>query len=147
MSSSVIRLAYVAIRRRAEARRSGGITIPDLEPGPGAAQAIAEALHEVASPANGPVVAVTQPATAPETHSTRQTPTQGAALIDVETVTGTASIPSSVTLTQRIAVAHDIDHRATVPLQLELFDSATTKSRNDVAVRALNVAIAAVLLL
>jgi lipopolysaccharide/colanic/teichoic acid biosynthesis glycosyltransferase len=147
MSSSVIRLAYVAIRRRAVARRSGGITLPDLEPGPGAEEAVAQALNEVA-PAAPPVVsAISQPATTPETHTTRQAPPQGAALIDVGTVTGAAAIPSSVTLTQRVAVARDIDSGAAVPLQLELFEAATTRSRSDVAIRALNVVIAAGLLL
>ena len=147
MSSSVIRLAYIAIRRRAEARRSGGITLPDLEPGPGAEEAVAQALNEVA-PTTPPVVAaVTQPTSAPETHTTRHAPPQGAALIDVDTVTGAGGFPSSVTLTQRVASARDIDTGAAVPLHLELFEAATARSRSDVAIRALNVAIAAVLLL
>ena len=133
MSSSVIRLAYVAIRRRAEARRSGGITLPDLEPGPDAEQAVAHALDEVA-PAG------------PETLTTRQAAPQATALIDVDTVTS-ATIPSSVRLTQRIAVAHDIDSGGTVPLQLRLVEEAAATSRSDVAIRMLNVAIAAVLLL
>ncbi|MDQ3949676.1 MAG: sugar transferase [Gemmatimonadota bacterium] len=145
MSSSVIRLAYVAIRRRAEARRSGGITLPDLEPGPGAEEAVAQALHDVA-PTGSPVVGAAQPTAAPETHTTRQAPPQGAALIEVDTVTGAAAIPSSVTLTQRVAVARDIDSGAAVPLQLELFEAATARWRSDVAIRALNVVIAAVLL-
>lgn len=145
MSSSVIRLAYAAIRRRAEARRSGGITLPDLDPGPDAADAIAEALHDVAPAA--PAIAVTaQPTAAPETHTTRQVPPQGAALIDVDTVTGAATIPSSITLTQRVAVARNIDTGTTVPLQRELFDGAAATSRGEIAIRALNVAIAAVLL-
>jgi lipopolysaccharide/colanic/teichoic acid biosynthesis glycosyltransferase len=147
MSSSVIRLAYVAIRRRAQARRSGGITLPDLEPGPGAEEAVAQALSEVASAASPVVAAISQATTAPETHTTRQAPPQGAALIDVGTVTGAATIPSSVTLTQRIAVARDIDSGADVPLQMELFEAASARSRSDVAIRALNVVIAAALLL
>jgi lipopolysaccharide/colanic/teichoic acid biosynthesis glycosyltransferase len=146
MSSSVIRLAYVAIRRRAEARRSGGITLPDLEPGPGAAEAVAQALQEVAPTAPPIVTSVTQATAAPETHTLRHTAPQGAALIDVDTVTGAGAIPSSVTLTQRIAVARDIDTGAAVPLQLELLEGATARSRGDVAIRWLNVAIAAVLL-
>jgi lipopolysaccharide/colanic/teichoic acid biosynthesis glycosyltransferase len=145
MSSSVIRLAYIAIRRRAAARRSGGITLPDLEPGAGAEEAVAQALHDVA-PAAPPFAALTQPIAVPETHTTREAPPQGAALIDVDTVTGPLAIPSSVTLTQRVAVARDIDTGATVPLQLELFEAATATSHGDVAIRALNVAIAAVLL-
>jgi lipopolysaccharide/colanic/teichoic acid biosynthesis glycosyltransferase len=146
MSSSVIRLAYVAIRRRAEARRSGGITLPDLDPGPEAADAIAQALHDVA-PAPPPIIApTTQASAAPETHSTRHAPPQGAALIDVDTVTGAATIPSTVTLTQRVAVARNIDTGAAVPLQLELFDGAAAARRGEIAIRALNVAIAAVLL-
>jgi lipopolysaccharide/colanic/teichoic acid biosynthesis glycosyltransferase len=144
MSSSVIRLAYVAIRRRAEARRSGGITLPDLEPGPGAEDAIAQALHEVGPTA--PVISA-QPTAVPDTHTTRQVPPQGAALIDVDTLTGAGTIPSSVTLTQRVAVARDIDTGATVPLQLELFEAASAQSRSDVAIRLLNVAIAAVLII
>src|ERR687895_578063 len=128
MSSSVIRLAYVAIRRRAQARRSGGITLPDLEPGPGAEEAVAQALSEVASVASPVVAAISQATAAPETHTTRQAPPQGAALIDVGTVTGAAAIPSSVTLTQRVAVACDIDSGAAVPLQLELFEAATSRS-------------------
>src|SRR5688572_33393588 len=87
MSSSVIRLAYIAIRRRAEARRSGGITLPDLDPGPDAADAIAQALHDVAPVASPSVASTTQSTAAPETHSTRHVPPQGAALIDVDTVT------------------------------------------------------------
>jgi lipopolysaccharide/colanic/teichoic acid biosynthesis glycosyltransferase len=147
MSSSVIRLAYVAIRRRAEARRSGGITLPDLDPGPEAEDAIAQALHDVA-PITPPVIkASTQPTAAPETQTTRHAPPQGAALIDVCTVTSAGTIPSSVTLTQRVAVARDIDTGAAVPLQLELFEGASARSRSDVAIRALNVVIAAVLLL
>jgi lipopolysaccharide/colanic/teichoic acid biosynthesis glycosyltransferase len=147
MPSSVIRLAYVAIRRRAAARRSGGITLPDFEPGPGAAEALAQALHQVA-PTTPPVPGdVTRPRAASETHTTRQAPPQGAALIDVDTVTGAGAIPSSVTLTQRVAVARDIDTGAAVPLQMELFEATMARSRSDVAIRALNVAIAAVLLL
>ena len=146
MSSSVIRLAYVAIRRRAEARRSGGITLPDLDPGPEAADAIAQALHDVA-PVAPPIVGSTAQATAaPETHTTRQAPPQGAALIEVDTVTGAATIPS-VTLTQRIAVAHNIDTGATVPLRFDLFDSTAASRHGEIAIRVLNVAIAAVLLL
>jgi lipopolysaccharide/colanic/teichoic acid biosynthesis glycosyltransferase len=146
MSSSVIRLAYVAIRRRAEARRSGGITLPDLEPGPGAEAAVADALQDVSAAAATLITpSVTQPGAAPETLTTRQTPPQGAALIDVDTVTGAGAIPSSVTLTQRVAVARDIDTGAAVPLQLDLFD-ARAASRTELAIRWLNVAIAAVLL-
>jgi lipopolysaccharide/colanic/teichoic acid biosynthesis glycosyltransferase len=148
MSSSVIRLAYTAIRRRAEARRSGGITLPDLEPGPGAAAAVAEALDAVTTGAAQAVASpVTRPATIPETHTTRQVPPQGAALIEVGTITGAGTIPTSVTLTQRIAVAHDIDTGGTVPLQFDLFDAPPATSRGDLAIRALNVAIAAGLLL
>jgi lipopolysaccharide/colanic/teichoic acid biosynthesis glycosyltransferase len=146
MSSSVIRLAYIAIRRRAEARRSGGITLPDLEPGPGAAEVVAEALDEVARDELPGIAVVTPPTAAPETHTTRQTPPQGAALIDVDTVTGAGTIPSSVTLTQRVAIARNIDTGAAVPLQFELFETATVRSRSDVAIRALNVAMATVLL-
>jgi lipopolysaccharide/colanic/teichoic acid biosynthesis glycosyltransferase len=146
MSSSVIRLAYVAIRRRAEARRSGGITLPDLEPGPGAADAIAQALNDVAAATPATGVPTTQPMAAPGTHTTRQAPPQGAALIDVDTVTGAAAIPSSVTLTQRIAVARNIDTGAAVPLQLEMFDGTAATPRREIAIRLLNVAIAAVLL-
>jgi lipopolysaccharide/colanic/teichoic acid biosynthesis glycosyltransferase len=146
MSSSVIRLAYVAIRRRAAARRSGGITLPDLDPGPEAADAIAQALHDVAPAPPAIIAATTQATAAPETHSTRQAPPQGAALIDVDTVTGAATIPSTVTLTQRVAVARNIDTGAAVPLQLELFDGAAAARRGEIAIRALNVAIAAVLL-
>jgi lipopolysaccharide/colanic/teichoic acid biosynthesis glycosyltransferase len=146
MSSSVIRLAYAAIRRRAEARRSGGITLPDLEPGPGAEQAVAQALQEVA-PAAPPLISAAQPtATTSDTHTTRRAPPQPAALIGVDTVTG-AAIASSVTLTQRVAVARDIDTGAAVPLQLELFEAATAASRSEVAIRALNVAMAGVLLI
>jgi lipopolysaccharide/colanic/teichoic acid biosynthesis glycosyltransferase len=146
MSSSVIRLAYVAIRRRAEARRSGGITLPDLDPGPDAEAAVAHALHDI-DPATPPVITGPTQATAlPTTQTTRQAPPQGAALIDVDTVTGAATIPSSVTLTQRVAVAHDIDTGAAVPLQLDLFDGTAAPSRSDIAIRVLNVAIAAVLL-
>ena len=139
MSSSVIRLAYVAIRRRAQARRSGGITLPDLNPGPDAEAALAEALHGAATSAPPTLATSTQ---APDTHTTRQAPPQGAALIDVRTVTGTAAVPSTVTLTQRVAVAHNIDTGAAVPLQLDLFDAGATTGRSDVAIRALNVAIA-----
>jgi lipopolysaccharide/colanic/teichoic acid biosynthesis glycosyltransferase len=148
MSSSVFRLAHLAIRRRAEARRSGGITLPDLEPGPGAAETVARALHEVAGPA-APVLTSTstRPTQLPETHSTRHAPPQGAALIEVDTVSRASAIPSSVTLTQRIAIARDIDTGGAVPLQLDLLDAAPARSRSDVAIRALNVAIAAVLLL
>jgi lipopolysaccharide/colanic/teichoic acid biosynthesis glycosyltransferase len=147
MSSSVIRLAYVAIRRRAEARRSGGITLPDLDPGPDAEAAVARAIREV-DPLAPPVIsASTQPTASPGTQTTLQSPPQAAALIEVDTVTSAATIPSSVRLTQRVAVAHDIDTGAVVPLQLDLFDSTAAKSQSDIAVRALNVAIAAVLLL
>jgi len=155
MSSSVIRLAYVAIKRRREARRSGGITLPDLEPGPGAAEAVAEALNDVAgsgppgivaSAAPGIVAPGGQPIAAPDTRTTRQAPPQGAALIDVDTVTGAGAIPSPVTLTQRVAVARDIDTGGTVPLRLELFDTPAATSRSEIAIRALNVAIAVVLL-
>jgi lipopolysaccharide/colanic/teichoic acid biosynthesis glycosyltransferase len=146
MSSSVIRLAYVAIRRRAEARRSGGITLPDLDPGLEAADAIAQALHDVAPGASPIIASTTQATTAPETHSIRQAPPQGAALIEVDTVTGAATIPLPITLTQRIAVARNIDTGSTVPLQFELLDGATAR-RGEIAIRALNVAIAAVLLL
>src|SRR3712207_4012096 len=98
MSSSVIRLAYVAIKRRKAARRSGGITLPDLDPGPEAAQVVAAALQDV----EGPSAAVIAPPAAgspaaPETKTTRQAPPQGAAIIDVDTVTGAAGIPSPVT--------------------------------------------------
>jgi lipopolysaccharide/colanic/teichoic acid biosynthesis glycosyltransferase len=151
MPSSVIRLAYIALRRRAEARRSGGITIPDLEPGPEAEQAIAQALRDVAGPEpSGPrtLGSVTAyPASTPETHSTRQVPPQGAALIDVDTVTGAGAIPSSVTLTQRVAVARDIDTGITVPLQHGLLEGRTAATANELAIRALNVAIAAIFLL
>jgi lipopolysaccharide/colanic/teichoic acid biosynthesis glycosyltransferase len=147
MSSSVIRLAYIAIRRRAEARRSGGITLPDLDPGPGAEEAVARALHGVAPDAPRVAPQVARPTAVGETYTTLQAPPQGAALIEVDTVTGAAAIPSSVTLTQRVAVAHNIDTGATVPLQLDLFDTAASTSRSDVGIRALNVAMAAVLLL
>jgi lipopolysaccharide/colanic/teichoic acid biosynthesis glycosyltransferase len=73
-------------------------------------------------------------------------PPQGAALIEVDTVTGAASIPSSITLTQRVAVAHNIDTGATVPLQFDLFESTAGTRRGEIAIRALNVAIATVLL-
>jgi lipopolysaccharide/colanic/teichoic acid biosynthesis glycosyltransferase len=147
MSSSVIRLAYVAIRRRAAARRSGGITLPDLEPGPDAEAAVAQALQE-ASPGARPVTApVAPPVAAPETHTTRHAPPQGAALIDVDTVSRAAAIPSSVSLTQRTAVARDIDSGGIVPLQLTLLEQASVASRSDVAIRVLNVVIAAALLL
>src|SRR5918999_2279649 len=139
MSSSVIRLAYVAIRRRAQARRSGGITLPDLNPGPDAEAALAEALHGAATSVPPTLATSTQ---APDTHTTRQVPPQGAALIDVRTVTSTVAVPSTVTLTQRVAVAHNIDTGAAVPLQLDLFDAGATTGRSDVAIRALNVAIA-----
>jgi lipopolysaccharide/colanic/teichoic acid biosynthesis glycosyltransferase len=144
MSSSVLRLAYVAIKRRKEARRSGGITLPDLEPGPDAQAALTEALTGVTTAD----AAISTPLVAfpPETRSTRQAPPQAAALIDVDTVTQVGTIPSPVTLTQRVAVARDIDTGATVPLQLDLFDAPRVTSRGEVAIRALNVAIAAVLL-
>jgi lipopolysaccharide/colanic/teichoic acid biosynthesis glycosyltransferase len=144
MSSSVFRLAYTAIRRRAQARRSGGITLPDLEPGPGAEEAVAEALSDVT--ASEAAASPFAPTTAPETRSTRQAPPQGAALIDVETVTQAGAIPSPVTLTQRVAVARDIDTGGAVPLQLDLFDAAGHTERGELTIRALNVAIAAVLL-
>ncbi|MFN2564890.1 MAG: sugar transferase [Gemmatimonadaceae bacterium] len=147
MSSSVIRLAYVAIKRRREARRSGGITLPDLEPGPDAEKAVAEALKDVAAGGAATIAGpTTHAATAPETRTTRHTPQQAAALIDVDTVTGAGAIPSPVTLTQRVAVARDIDTGGAVPLQFELFDAPRGTSRAEVAIRALNVAIAAVLL-
>jgi lipopolysaccharide/colanic/teichoic acid biosynthesis glycosyltransferase len=148
MSSSVIRLAYVAIKRRKEARRSGGITLPDLDPGPEAAKVVAAALQDVEGTSASVLAppATHAPAT-PETKSTRQAPPQGAAIIDVDTLTGAAGIPSPVTLTQRVAVARDIDTGATVPLQLDLFDSPRVTSQTDVAIRVLNVAIAAGLLL
>jgi lipopolysaccharide/colanic/teichoic acid biosynthesis glycosyltransferase len=146
MSSSVIRLAYVAIRRRAEARRSGGITLPDLDPGPEAEKVVAEALHQVA-PVGSPLVAtVTQPTALPETQTTRQVPPQGASLIDVDTVTSAGPIPSTISLTQRVAVARDIDTGAAVPLHLDLLESSKRTSRSDVAIRMLNVVIAAALL-
>jgi lipopolysaccharide/colanic/teichoic acid biosynthesis glycosyltransferase len=146
MSSSVIRLAYVAIRRRAEARRSGGITLPDLDPGPEAAAAIAQALNDVAPAAPPILAATTQPTAAPETQTTRHVPPQGAALIDVATVTGAGTIPSTVTLTQRVAVAHNIDTGAAVPLRFDLFDGTAASRSGEVAIRWLNVLIAAVLL-
>ena len=147
MSSSVIRLAYVAIRRRAQARRSGGITLPDLDPGPGAEQVVAEALQE--AQADAPALTVdagAPPATVPETHTTRQAPPQGAALIDVDTITGAGAIPDSVTLTQRVAVARDIETGATVPLQLDLLERTAGAARTELAVRLVNVVIAAALL-
>ena len=148
MSSSVIRLAHLAIRRRAAARRSGGITLPDLEPGAGAAQAISEALRDVAAPAVTVLTPTsTTPAHLPETHSVRQAPPQAAAFGDVDTHTGASAIPSSVTLTQRVAVARNIDSGTAVPLQLDVLDTAPARSRSEVAIRAVNVAIAAVLLL
>ena len=146
MSSSVIRLAYVAIKRRKEARRSGGITLPDLDPGPGAEAVVADALNDLAGLSSTLVASPTQATAAPETKSTRQAPPQGAAIIDVDTVTGAAGIPSPVTLTQRVAIARDIDTGAAVPLQLDLFDAPQVTSRTAVAIRALNVAIAAGLL-
>jgi lipopolysaccharide/colanic/teichoic acid biosynthesis glycosyltransferase len=145
MSSSVIRLAYVAIKRRKEARRSGGITLPDLEPGPDAQAALTEALTGVPTPDAATISSALPAASAPETRTTRHAPPQGAALIDVDTVTQAGAIPS-VTLTQRVAVARDIDTGGTVPLQLDLFDTPRVTSRGEIAIRALNVAIAAVLL-
>ena len=148
MSSSVIRLAYVAIKRRKAARRSGGITLPDLDPGPEAAEVVAAAIHGVEGtiPAVAAAAVATPPAT-PDTRTTRQAPPQGAALIDVDTVTGAGAIPSGITLTQRVAVARDIDTGAAVPLQLDLFDGPVATSRSEIAIRGLNVAIAAVLLI
>ncbi len=147
MSSSVIRLAHLAIRRRAAARRSGGITLPDLEPGAAAAEAIAEALHQVAAPAVSILTpTTTRPAHVPDTHSIRQAPSQSAAFTDVDTRTAAGTIPSSVTLTQRVAIARDIDSGAAVPLQLDLFETMQVRSRGEMGVRALNVAIAAGLL-
>src|SRR5688500_2314127 len=136
MSSSVIRLAHLAIRRRAAARRSGGITLPDLEPGAGAAEAIADALHEVAAPVVSVLTpAATRPAHVSGTHSTRQAPPQAAELTDVDTRTAAGSIPSSVTLTQRVAVARDVDSGAAVPLPLDLFETMSARSRGEVAIR------------
>lgn len=147
MSSSVIRLAHLAIRRRAAARRSGGITLPDLDPGAGAAQVVSDALREVAAPTMTVLTpTATCPAHVPETHSVRQAPPQGAAFGDVDTHTEAGTIPSSVTLTQRVAVARNIDSGAAVPLQLDLIDSLTSHLGSEVAIRAVNVAIAAVLL-
>jgi lipopolysaccharide/colanic/teichoic acid biosynthesis glycosyltransferase len=146
MSSSVIRLAYVAIKRRKESRRSGGITLPDLEPGPDAAAAVAAALTDAAASDVAAIASVVGAAAAPETKTTRHAPPQGAALIDVDTVTQAGAIPSPVTLTQRVAVARDIDTGGTVPLQLDLFDTTRVTSRGELAIRALNVVIAAVLL-
>jgi lipopolysaccharide/colanic/teichoic acid biosynthesis glycosyltransferase len=151
MSSSVIRLAYVALRRRAEARRSGGITLHDLDPGPHAAEAIAEALHKVAEPGEcGPqtLASVTaNPPSTPETQSMCQAPLHGAALVEVDTITGAGAIPSSVTLTQRVAVARDVDTGGTVPVQYGLLEGRSAATRNEIAIRALNVAIAVLFLL
>jgi lipopolysaccharide/colanic/teichoic acid biosynthesis glycosyltransferase len=61
-------------------------------------------------------------------------------------VTQAGAIPSPVTLTQRVAVARDIDTGAAVPLQLDLFDATGQTRRGELTIRALNVAIAAVLL-
>jgi lipopolysaccharide/colanic/teichoic acid biosynthesis glycosyltransferase len=144
VSSSVIKLAYAAIRRRAEARRSGGITLPDLQPGPGAEEALSQALSEVVG--EQPASVSSAPGTVPTTHSTRQSPSHAAALVDVDTVTGTGCIPSSVTLTQRVPVARDIDTGTPVPLQLDLFETVTSACRGERAIRLLNVVIAAVLL-
>jgi lipopolysaccharide/colanic/teichoic acid biosynthesis glycosyltransferase len=148
MSSSVMRLAYLAIRRRAEARRSGGITIPDLDPGPEAERVLAEALHDVAESAHAATAdAGAAPTAIAPTHTTRSVPLRAATFGDVETVTEAAAIPSSVTLTQRVAVARDIDTGGTVPLQSGLFAGVHEAARNDTAIRAFNVAIAALLLL
>src|SRR3982750_2307010 len=106
MSSGVMRLAYMALRRRAAARRSGGITIPDLDPGPEAERVVAQALHDVGETAL-PLSADAAPAAGVPgaTHSTRSVPLRAATFVDVDTVTETAAVPSSVTLTQRVAVA------------------------------------------
>jgi lipopolysaccharide/colanic/teichoic acid biosynthesis glycosyltransferase len=61
-------------------------------------------------------------------------------------VTQAGAIPSPVTLTQRVAVARDIDTGGAVPLQLDLFDATDQTRRGQLTIRALNVAIAAVLL-
>lgn len=147
MSSSVFRLAHLAIRRRSAARRSGGITLPDLEPGAGAEEAITEALRDARSPTVTVLTpTTTRPAHVPDTHSVRQAAPQGASFGEVDTHTEAAAIPSSVSLTQRVAIARDIDRGTVVPLQLDLFNGVSARFGSEVAIRAVNVAIAAVLL-
>jgi lipopolysaccharide/colanic/teichoic acid biosynthesis glycosyltransferase len=145
VSSSVIRLAHLAIRRRAAARRSGGVTLPDLEPGPGAAAAIADALGEVTAPDLPVVTPTARPSHVSDSQSVCLA-VQPVGRFDADTRTSVVALPSSVTL-KRVAVARAIDGRTAVPLHFDLLDASASRSRNEMAIRALNVAFAAVLLL